>query len=213
MAKYYPVNLVLENKKCVVIGAGIIAERKIKRLLECGARVLVVSPETTAGIKRLSATGKIILKNRKARINDLNKAYLVIAASSDREFNAAVSAYCHQQGILVNIVDSPRECNFILPSLVRRGALTISISTNGISPALSKKIRQDLESKFGSEYTKLLNLLKKIRPQALKGIKSPKLRKLFFQEIFQPEVLMLLKQNKESAVRRKINTYLKNANG
>lgn len=211
MSKYYPIGLVLENKKCLVIGAGSVAERKVRRLLECGARVEVISTKITAGLKVLAKDKKIVFKKRKVSLKDLKPGSLVVAATEDRKINAAVSSYCRKNNILINVVDSPKECNFILPSIVRRGALTISISTDGISPALARKIRQELEQKFGREYAKFLRIMKEIRPQALKKIKNPNARKAFFQKALEPNILALLKQNREKQVKRKLEGILKNA--
>ena len=182
MAKYYPINLALENKRCLVIGAGKIAERKTRRLLECGARVSVVGQAITPGLKALWKKKKIIFKKRKFNFSDLSGACLVIAATSDREMNSAISSYCLKNGILINVVDSPKECSFILPSVVRKGDLTISISTNGISPALSRKIRVDLERRFGTGYSGFLRAMKRLRPRALKEIKDVRKRKSFFKK-------------------------------
>jgi len=185
MASYYPVSLNLENKKCLVAGAGSVAQRKVMRLLECGAKVQVISPGITPSLRALAKKKKIIYKNRRVILRDLNGAHLVICATDDRKTNSLISSYCLKKDILINVVDSPKECNFILPSIVRRGALTIAISTDGISPALSKKIRKDLEQRFGPEYAKLLRIMKKIRPAVLKSIKSPKSKKAFFQKLIQ----------------------------
>ncbi|OGW92649.1 MAG: hypothetical protein A3G36_01430 [Omnitrophica bacterium RIFCSPLOWO2_12_FULL_45_13] len=211
MPRYYSINLVLKNKKCVVIGAGNVAERKARRLVECAARVSVISPAITPGLKAMAQNGRIILKNRNFNLSDLNGAYLVIAATTDRSVNAAVSSYCRRKNILVNVADSPEECSFILPSIIRRGDLTISISTGGSSPALSKKIRKDLEKMFGAEYAALLRIMKKIRPQARKKIKDPRSRKAFFKKTLQPETMNLLKQNKGRQVMRKLKDILDNA--
>jgi len=196
MPRYYPINLSLENKKCMVVGGGTVAERKARRLLECGARVFVISPAITHSLKAMVDKGKIIYRRKKIHLRDLDGAHLVIAATTDRSVNSAVSSYCRGKNILVNIVDSPGECSFILPSLVRRGDLTISISTDGISPALSKKIRLDIEKRFGAEYAALLRMMKKIRPRARKKIKSMRSRKEFFNKIFQPKTMKLLKQKR-----------------
>lgn len=209
--KYYPINITLENKKCVVLGAGVVALRKIKRLLECGSRVSVVGEGILPQLKELLKKKKIIFKNKKASLNDLKGAYLVVAATNDRRLNALVSAYCLKKNILVNVVDSPKECSFILPAVLRRGNLAISVSTDGLSPALAKKIRRQLQKKFGLEYAKLLQLLKKIRPQALKKIKNLRQRNIFFQKIFRPEILVFLKKNKLVQARKKIGEYLKDA--
>lgn len=144
MPKYYPVNLLLENKKCVVLGAGKVAQRKVRRLLECGAKILVIAPEATPILEKLAQKKKIILKKRKAVLADLSGAYLVTAATDDRKLNSAASLYCRRKNILVNVADSLKDCNFILPSVLRRGNLTVSVSTGGRNPALAKKIRKKL---------------------------------------------------------------------
>lgn len=192
-------------------GAGIVAQRKVRRLLECGARVLVVSPEALPFLKTLAEKKKIIFRKRRVVLADLNGVYLAISATGDRKVNSLISSYCHRKGILVNIVDSPKECNFILPSVARRGNLTIAVSTDGISPALSKKIRRDLEGRFGPEYAKLLRLMAKLRPEVLRKIKNSKARKAFFQKAVQEDVLGLLKNNKELQAREKIRDILANA--
>ena len=182
MAKYYPINLALENKRCLVIGAGKVAERKTRRLLEYGACVSVVGQAITPGLKALWKKKVIVFKKRRFGLSDLSGAYLVIAATTDRKVNSAVSSYCLKNGILINVVDSPKECSFILPSVVRKGDLTISISTDGISPALARKIRMDLERRFGTGYAGFLRVMKKLRPQVLKNIKDAKSRKAFFKK-------------------------------
>ncbi|MBF0217392.1 MAG: bifunctional precorrin-2 dehydrogenase/sirohydrochlorin ferrochelatase [Candidatus Omnitrophica bacterium] len=183
MLKYYPINLDLKNKRCVVIGAGGVAERKVRRLVECGANVSVVGPDITSGLKAMADKGKIRYKRGRGLIKDVKGAYLVIAATSDRSVNSVISSYCREKGILVNVVDKPDECAFILPSIIRRGDLTISISTGGISPALSRKIRLDLEKVIGMEYGAVAGAMKKIRPMAKKKMKSMKERKKFMEDI------------------------------
>lgn len=209
MFKYYPVSLALENKKCLVVGAGKVALRKVKRLLECGAKILVISPEVDLSLKALAKEKKIILKRRKFNLKDLNGAYLAIASTDDHGLNSTISSYCRKKNILINVVDCPGKCNFILPSVFRRGNLTISASTDGISPALAKKIRQGLKQRYGPEYSKLLRVLKEIRPQALAKIKNTELRKEFFQKALQPGILNLLKKNKEKEAKRRILSCLK----
>lgn len=209
MPKYYPINLVLENKKCIVVGAGVVAERKVRRLLECGAIVSVIGLESSSGLKALAKKNKINLQNSSFNLADLSGAYLVIAATSDRKLNSKISDFCRKKGILINVVDSPLDCNFILPSLVNRGDLTISISTNGISPALAKKIRQELEFAYGLEYAKLLRLMKQFRAIAQDKIRNPRLRKQFFQDSISNEILSLLKNKKDQEAKNKISQYLK----
>jgi len=193
-----------------VIGAGSVAERKVTRLLECGAQVSVIAPLATPRLKALAEKKKITFKKRRFNLRDLNGAYLVISAASDRRINSLASSYCRRKGILINVVDSPKECNFILPSVLKRGNLAITISTDGISPALSKKIRQDLERRFGAEYAKLLRIMAKLRPEALKKIKNPGLRKAFFKKAVRADILNLLKRNEEGQAREKIRAMLEN---
>ncbi len=115
MPKYYPVNLNLENKKCLVVGGGEVAKRKVKRLLECGARVLVVSPKITIALQGLIKNKRISYRRSHINLKDINGAFLVIAATGDRRINHLVFSYCRKHRILVNVVDSPDECNFVLP--------------------------------------------------------------------------------------------------
>ena len=211
MPRYYPINLVLKNKKCAVIGAGNVAERKVRRLLECGAHVTVISPAITPGLKNMAQRGKIILKNRKVNLRDLDGAYLVIAATTDRSINSAVSSYCRKNNILINVVDSHEECGFILPSIIRRGALTISISTDGISPTLARSIRIDLGRKFGKEYAEFLSLMKALRPRAQNRIKDSRSRKAFFQKAVRSDAMELLKRNHKDQAKRALERILEDA--
>ena len=182
--------------------------RKVARLLDCGASVTVIAPKLIASLKALAEKKKIAVKHRRVNLSDLNRAYLVISATGERKTNTLISAYCRRKGILVNVVDAPSECNFILPSILKKGDLSIAISTNGVSPALAKKIRQELQQKFGTEYMKLLRMLKEIRPEALSKIKNPESRKAFFQKAVQTGMLDLLRKNKEGEARAKLRAIL-----
>ena len=209
MMRYYPLNLDLKNKKCLVVGAGQVAARKVRRLLECGACVSVIGPQAAPAIKTLAEKKKIAFKNRGVALRDLRNAYLVVSAAGDRQINSRVSSYCFRRGKLVNVADAPDESNFILPAVVRRGSLTITVSTDGLSPALSKKIRQGLEKEFGGEYVKLLRLMQELRPLALRKIKSPVLRKVFFQKAVREEIIKLLRENKDTLARKKVTSFIR----
>lgn len=195
----------------MVVGAGEVAERKIKRLLDYGAKITVVSPKSTLEIIRLAKKHEIRLVSRHVNLKDMSGRFLVISATGDRRINSLVSAYCKGADILVNVVDSPKECNFILPSVVRRGDLTVSISTEGASPALAKKIRRQLKEKFGVEYAIFLELLKTLRAGAVKKIKTPLLRKAFFEKVVNSDVLILIKKNKIQQAKTKLKRMLENA--
>lgn len=163
MSRYYPIYLNLKGKKCVVVGGGEVAERKALLLEDCQAKVTLISSSLTSCLKSMVDEGRISHLERPFKQGDLQGAFLVIGATSDRDVNREIFEEATEKGILVNIVDDPDLCNFIVPSLVRRGDLLLSISTGGIAPGLSRKIRQDLEKEFGEEYEEYLKLLADFR--------------------------------------------------
>lgn len=164
---YYPVNLDVENKKCVVVGGGKVAERKIAALLKFGVQVLAVSPEFTRRIRRLAASGKIEIFRRTYRRKDVRGAVLVIAATDDPELNRSVADDARRARALVNVVDQPALCSFIAPSVIKRGPLVVSISTSGQAPALSKKLRLKLEKIITPQIGRLAEELGRIRRKKL----------------------------------------------
>ncbi|MBT9536664.1 MAG: bifunctional precorrin-2 dehydrogenase/sirohydrochlorin ferrochelatase [Nitrospirae bacterium] len=175
---YYPVLLNLKGKKVIVVGGGKVAERKALSLLRSGAKVTVISPECTERFKKENLRGHIKYIPRRYKKGDLKNAFLVIAATDSNETNRKIS---EDAPYLVNIVDMPLLCNFIVPSVVRRGPLTIAVSTSGISPSLARTIRKELEGLYGREFVKHLNYIKKMRVKALAGIKNNKERIKFLR--------------------------------
>jgi precorrin-2 dehydrogenase/sirohydrochlorin ferrochelatase len=165
--RYYPINLDIKDKQCLVIGGGKVAERKVETLLSCGARVRVVSPELTLHLQGLAGEKKITHAARGYQSGDLNGVFLVVACTDDPDVNIAVSSEAQRKNILCNIVDKPDLCNFIVPSMVIRGDLLITISTAGRSPALAKKLRQELEDAYGREYADFLRIMGAVRPRVL----------------------------------------------
>ena len=188
---YYPAFLNLKGKKTVVIGGGKVAERKILALLKTGARITVISPEITKRIAREKLRGSLKHIPRQYRKGDVKNTFLVIAATDSEEINQKVSedATC-----LVNVVDTPSLCNFIVPSVLQRDPLTIAVSTGGISPALSKSIRQELEKLYGPEFAEYLQLLEKIRKKAIKEIKNKKSRADFLKSLASGEIVKMLRE-------------------
>ncbi|MGV8058115.1 MAG: bifunctional precorrin-2 dehydrogenase/sirohydrochlorin ferrochelatase [Smithellaceae bacterium] len=163
--KYYPIFLDILGKKCVVVGGGEVAARKVKRLLTCGAKVFVVSPQLTPELIALKAENAIEHVAVDYDLQYLEAAALIVGATDDEKINATISSDARSLGIPVNIVDDPQKCDFILPSVVERGDLTIAIGTGGNSPALARHLRKELEAKYGVEYEILLKILGKLRPQ------------------------------------------------
>ena len=164
---YYPVFLDLDKTRCLVIGGGTIAERKVEALLAAGGEVTLISPELTAALRVLEAAGRLTVQQRPYQRGDLKAVSLVIAATDDPALQRQIAVDAKQANILCNIADQPALCSFIVPAVVQQGDLTIAVSTNGASPALAKKIRQDLAEQFGPEYAVALRLLRRIRERLM----------------------------------------------
>jgi len=160
---YYPVSLNIQGKRCVVIGGGKVALRKVKMLLDCGANVSVISPKPHPDIAKLSKEKAIHLIQRDYESQDLKGAVIAIVCTDVKEVNRKVADEAKKAGILVNVADDPEPSDFIIPAFFRRGNLTLAVSTSGVSPALARKIRTKLEKSFGEEYTSLLSLIGEVR--------------------------------------------------
>lgn len=165
--KYYPAFLNLKNRLCIVIGGGKVAERKVKMLLQAGAKIKVISPELTKDLTKLADEKKIIWEKREYKKGDLEGAWLVITATNNKKVQIEVQQEAEEKRIFCNIVDVPELCSFIVPSVIKRGLLTIAISTSSASPAVSRRIRENLENLFGEEYVIYMNLMKNLREQIL----------------------------------------------
>ena len=167
--KYYPVFLDIRGKKCVIVGGGEVAARKAERLLDCGARVSVISPKLTPELAELKE--KNVISHIAAQYSDalIDGASMIIGATDDEKTNARIAHDARAKSIPVNIVDDPQKCDFILPSLVQRGDLTMAIGTAGKSPALARHLREKLEARYGSEYEIFLNILGKLREKMEKN--------------------------------------------
>jgi precorrin-2 dehydrogenase/sirohydrochlorin ferrochelatase len=188
--KYYPVFLALSGKKAVIVGGGRVAERKAAAMIKAGAFVEVVSPAITKVLGDYRKKGLIRHKRKKYKKADLKDAFIVIAASSSKEINSKVNMDARQ---LVNVVDTPSEGNFITPSIVRRGPLTIAISTEGCSPAVSKAIRKEIQSLYGPEFSQYLRFAGKVRQEAMSGIKDPRERERFLKRLASGDILDTLR--------------------
>jgi len=148
----FPAFLKLAGRRCLVVGAGPVAQEKIEGLLHVGAEICVVAPRATRRLQAWARAGKIRLHARKFRASDLNGVFLVVAATSSPELQAQIYKQARRRGVLCNVVDDPEHCDFYYGSVVRRGSLQIAISTGGHSPALAQRLRKWLEREFGEEY-------------------------------------------------------------
>ncbi|MFZ5943489.1 MAG: precorrin-2 dehydrogenase/sirohydrochlorin ferrochelatase family protein [Bacillota bacterium] len=193
MNSYYPVSLNLSSKKCTVIGGGPVALRKIKTLIKTNACINVITPQAETEIIELANQGLINLIHEEYQPGLIENSFLVIAATDNRQVNNTISRHCHSLNILVNVVDNLAESSFIVNSAVSQGDLTITISTNGKSPALAAKIREDLEMQYGPEYAQLLQLLAEIRETAKLEIENEERRNNFLRKIVRSDILDLIK--------------------
>ena len=171
MSLFYPIHVNIKGKKCLVIGGGKTSERKVSTLVRYGGKVVVVSPTATQKIESFSKKKKILWYKRKYKIADLNKAYLAFCTTNDEKLNKEISKEAQERGIMVNVVDSLEDCDFISPSLIERGHLKVSISTEGLAPLLSRRLREELERRFGQEYRQYTALIAKVRSAILNNKK------------------------------------------
>ena len=194
--KYYPVHLDIAGRNCLVVGGGSVASRKVSTLLKCSATVTVVSPKVCDRLDQLAAEGAIRLNKRPYRSTDLDGMFLVIGATDDEDVNRRISQDAEARRMLCNIADRPEVCNFILPSIVRRGDLIVTISTSGSSPAFAKKMRQSLESQFGEEYADFLRLMAAVRKRLLSQAHAPEAHKPIFEALINSELIDWLRDRK-----------------
>jgi precorrin-2 dehydrogenase / sirohydrochlorin ferrochelatase len=162
--QYHPVHLDLRGRPCVVVGGGEVARPKVESLLEVGARVTVVSPTLVSPLAALAETHEIVHHPRPYRTGDLADAALAYVAVDDPAVQTAVAAEASAARVFLNVVDVPALCTFIAPAVVRRGPVVIAISTGGASPALARRMREDLEARVGTEYGLAATILAKVRP-------------------------------------------------
>lgn len=208
MNKYYPMMLDIKNRRCGVIGGGQVAYRKIISLLECGAKVVVISKEIIQDIKILIDDKKVEYLNDNYNFKYISDLYLVFAATSEANVNKEVYKQCSEKNILINVVDEPEICNFIVPSKIQRGDLTIAVSTNGKSPMLAKKIREDLEKIYDDRYKIFLNIMGQIRKKAFVTLKDHKKRSEFYRTIVYSDLIDRLSQENRESIEREIMKIL-----
>lgn len=188
-ARYFPVALDLRGRRCLVVGGGEEALKKTRSLLAVGARVHVVSPDLVEGLADLACAGQVTWEPRTYRPGDLQGHFLVFACTDDERANAAVAAEAAAAGVLLNVVDQPARCHFIMPAVVRRGSLTIAVTTDGKSPALAKALQEELAAAYGPEHAEFLEILAALRPVVLASGLPPAARRELFTRIVRSEAL------------------------
>lgn len=204
--KYYPICWDISGKRCVVIGGGKVAERKVERLLSCGARVEVVGKALTPALAEWKGEGRIVHREADFAEEHLAGASLAIGATDDEAVNERIAQAARLRGIPVNIVDDPARCDFILPAVVERGDLMIAVSTGGKSPALAREIREELEGRYGAEYAVLCEILGELREQVIAAGSSSDENRERFLAVVRSEILSDIRRKEwgkvQEAIRR-----------
>lgn len=198
--RYYPIFLDVQARPCLVVGGGEVAERKVHALLQAGGQVTVISPTLTPPLQTWEAERRIAVRLRPYEPGDLNGFALVFAATDDDALQRRIAAEAHEAGILVNVVDRPALCSFIVPALVSRGDLTVAISTSGASPAFARKIRQTLERQFGEEYALVLQVLARVRELVSNDLRSSEERQRLFTALVESSLLDYVRQRRVDQV-------------
>jgi siroheme synthase-like protein len=200
---FYIACLKLKGRRCLVVGGGEIGLEKVEGLLACGGDVTLIAPEAVPALQDLAAEGSITWEQRDyAGPEDLEGTFMVIASTDDTEVNIGIYHDAEKRAMLVNIVDVPPLCNFILPAIVRTGSLAIAISTAGASPALAKRMKREISELFGEEYARLAVMLNDVRGWAKGTLPTYNDRKDFFEGIVngEPDPIALLRAGDDRAV-------------
>jgi siroheme synthase-like protein len=200
---FYVACLKLKGRRCLVVGGGDIGLEKVEGLLACNGDVTLVAPDAIEPLRALADEGSITWLEREYEPSDLEGAFMVIAATDDTDVNIGIYEDAERRAMLVNVVDVPPLCNFILPAIVRTGPLAIAISTAGASPALAKRIRNQIADEYGEPYAKLAIMLNEVRGWAKGTLPTYQDRKAFFESIVngEPDPVELLRRGDEAAVR------------
>jgi precorrin-2 dehydrogenase/sirohydrochlorin ferrochelatase len=200
--KYYPIFLQVTGRPCVVVGGGRVAQQKAESLLTAGAGVTLISPTVTPALATLVAAQRIIHHRRHYTRGDLRGCFLAYAATDDADVHADIAREADATGVLLNVVDQPELCSFIVPSVMERGDLVIATSTSGTSPALAKRIRQDLEEIFGAEYALALQLLGRLRERLAQQATSAAERQRIFATLVDSPLVDYLRGHQTGEVDR-----------
>jgi len=192
----------------VVVGGGGVAERKIDSLLACDAEVCAIAPSFSPTVERLAAEGKVALVRRSYRPGDLAGCFLAVAATDDEEVNEAVWREAEERGLLVNVVDDPARCTFTLPATLRRGPFLLTVSTGGTSPALARRVREELERQFGPEYGVFATWLGELRGRLRASHTRQEERERIYRALVYSDVLDLLRAGRETEARQRVEALL-----
>lgn len=203
---HYLVSLELDGRLCLVIGGGQVAERKVCTLLACGALVHIVGPELTPLLRDIVEAGRAVYRQARYSPADLNDVFLVICATDDKEVNRQVAEDCAARNLLVNVVDEPEKCSFFVPAVVKRGELSLAVSTGGKSPLLARKLREELETTYGPQYGIYLDLLADLRKEVINNVSDKTQKKEILERMVADEILDALRCGRIDLVKERLDS-------
>jgi len=199
---FCPLHIDLKARKALVIGGGSVAERKVNTLLAYGADLTVVSPELNSPLKELTEAGEVSYINDIYRPVYLKDMFLAICATNVEDVNRMAADHCIERGILVNSVSEPDRCTFFFPAFLKKGPLTVAISTAGSSPALSRRIKEQLDGYFGSEYEEYLSYLGEVRPRIIARVTDKEARREIFEYLAGDQFFAAFKEKSRPEIER-----------
>ena len=208
MASLFPIFLAMDDQRCVVIGGGQVAERKVENLLEYSVKIDVISPEATPRMLSWAENHQVNWMAREFQPTDIQGAFLVFAATDDQTINREVAGLCHENGILVNAVDDPAFCDFYIPSTIRRNSLVLAISTEGKSPAYAKRLRRQLEEDITDQHGKFVDLLGEQREIIKQTVPDIRDRQSIFEALASLDILDLIAEGKDEQIRGRIEACM-----
>ena len=204
----YPVSLVLQDRAALVVGGGAVATRKVEGLLAAEAAVTVVAPEVTDALRALADAGRCAWRAKAYDADDLHGADIVFVATDDEDVNARAYRDASEAHLMVNVADRPELCTFFLPSVLRRGKLSIAVSTEGASPLTARRLRKELEERIPGGFEAYLNLLAAWRPRAIAALPDETARYRFWQQATDGRVQRLVQAADEEAAERLLEELL-----
>jgi len=205
MLELFPVYLDVTGRSCLVVGGGEVACRKVRNLLECGASITVVAPEAEEGIRQLARNREVTWYDREFVETDLEGMFLVFSATNQEGLNEVIAELCKKRNILVNVVDDPPRCTFLVPSVVRRGPLSVAISTGGNSPLFARKLREQLEQIITREHGEFVELLGQAREMAKRAYPDDMARRRkVFEALVDSDILELLFKGEKDRAKERI---------
>lgn len=208
LMRYFPINLDMRGKRAVVVGGGEVALRKCLALADAGAEVRLVSPSISEELRKLSAAGQIIHQAEQYKHGDLEGAFMAFAATDSREVNSCIAREAAERGILLNVADSPQDSTFVSPAIMARGELLIAVSTGGKSPALARRIRDEIGRAYGAEYAHAVDLLGEIREKLLTSKGNRQYNKRLLSDLAGLNLPELLRKNDTASINHLLTELL-----